>query len=110
MKKTALGLVALTLMAAPALAQTPLTFVDVDTDASGELSFEELQAVWPDLTQDEFMAADLDMNGSLSADEVNRLQPSTLPAPGAAPLDGGMSVPEVPDTQAAPGSLLDTTE
>lgn len=110
MKKTALGLAALTLMAAPALAQAPLTFVEVDIDASSELSFEELQAVWPDLTHDEFMAADLDMNGSLSADELNGLQPSTLPAPGAAPLDGNMAVPEAPDAPATPDSLLDTTE
>ena len=36
MKKIALGLAAITLMAAPALAQTPLTFADVDTDANGE--------------------------------------------------------------------------
>jgi hypothetical protein len=114
MKKTALGLVALTLMAAPALAQAPLTFAEVDIDASGELSFEELQAAWPDLTQDEFMAADLDMNGSLSADELDGLQPSTLPAPGAAPLDGSMSAPlapaPAPDASGTPDSLLDTAE
>ena len=107
MKKTALGLLALTIVAAPALAQTPLTFAEVDVDASGELSFEELQAAWPDLTQDEFMAADLDMNGALSVDELNGLQPSTLPAPAAAaPVDSM----EVPDAPATPDSLLDTTE
>ncbi|MHA6300145.1 hypothetical protein [Devosia sp. CAU 1758] len=106
MKKIALGLAALTLFAAPAFAQAPLNFVDVDSDASGELSFTELQAVWPDLTEDEFNTVDLDMNGSLSADELSGLQPSTLPAP--APLDGGMSAPAVPlgDNE----SLLDTTD
>ena len=114
MKKTALGLMALTIMAAPALAQAPLTFAEVDIDASGELSFEELQAAWPDLTQDEFMAADLDMNGSLNADELNGLQPSSLSAPAVPPLDGGMDAPlapvPAPDTSGTPESLLDTTE
>lgn len=114
MKKTALGLVALTIIAAPALAQAPLTFAEVDIDASGELSFEELKAAWPDLTQDEFMAADLDLNGSLSADELNGLQPSTLPAPDVAPLDGSMSAPlapaPAPDASGTPDSLLDTTD
>lgn len=112
MKTIALGLAALTIMAAPALAQAPLTFAEVDIDASGELSFEELQAAWPDLTQDEFMAADLDLNGSLSADELNGLQPSTLPAPAAqAPLDGGMTAPApVPDASGTTESLLDTTD
>ena len=111
MKKTALGLMALTLFAAPAFAQAPMNFADVDIDASGELSFEELLAVWPDLTQDEFMAADLDMNGTLNADELNGLQPSTLPAPAAVPapleLDSGMDAPETPST---PESLVDTTD
>lgn len=80
MRRLALGLLALT-FAAPAMAQTPLTFAEVDTDGSGELSFEELIAVWPDLVQDEFDRADVNMNGSLSADELNALQPSTLPTP-----------------------------
>lgn len=90
MKKLVLGLTVLAFAAAPALAQTPLTFADVDTDGSGELSFEELIAVWPDLTRDEFMAVDLDMNGSLNVDELNALQPSTVPAP----VDDGMALPE----------------
>lgn len=113
MKKTALGLMALTILAAPALAQAPLTFAEVDLDTSGELSFEELQAAWPDLTQDEFMAADLDMNGALSADELNGLQPSTLPAPGAVPLDPGMSAPLAPapaPDAGTPESLVDTAD
>lgn len=110
MRKFALGLVALSMAAAPALAQTPMTFADVDTDASGELSFVELQAVWPDLTEDEFNAVDLDMSGSLNAEELNALQPSTMPAPAA----DAMSEP-TPMDEAAPDlptdsvdSLLDT--
>lgn len=94
MNKIAMGLVALTLAASPTLAQAPMNFADVDLDASGELSFEELQAVWPDLTQEEFTVADMDANGSLSADEINALQSSTLPAP--APMDDAMTAPAVP--------------
>ncbi|QYO76723.1 hypothetical protein [Devosia salina] len=100
MNKLTLSLIALTLAATPALAQTPLTFADVDADASGELSFEELQAVWPDITHDEFMAADLDMNGGLNADELAGLQPSALPAPDATPtpmpMDNGAMQPDAP--------------
>lgn len=97
MRRIALGFVALTLAASAALAQTPLTFADVDLDGNGELSFEELTAVWPDLTQDEFNRADINMSGGLSPDELNALQPSTLPAPSEAPApldDPGMLEPQ----------------
>ncbi len=87
MKKIALGLVALTFAGSAALAQTPLTFADVDTDGNGELSYSELVLVWPDLTEEEFNAADLNMSGGLDPDELNALQPSTLPAPAAAPAE-----------------------
>lgn len=107
MRKLTLGLAALTLMAAPALAQTPLTFADVDADASGELTFAELQTVWADLTEDEFNAVDLDMSGGLNADELNALQPSAMPATPAdggalAPVDGGAMAPAVPAPSPAP--------
>ncbi|WP_131798336.1 hypothetical protein [Devosia elaeis] len=97
MRRIALGLAALTLAASAALAQTPLTFAEVDLDGNGELSFEELSAVWPDLTQDEFNRADVNMSGGLSPDELNALQPATLPAPTEAPLapaDPGMLEPQ----------------
>lgn len=101
MRKIALGLVALSLCAAPALAQAPLNFTDVDTDASGELSLAELQTVWPTLTADEFNAADLDANGSLNADELGALQPSSLGV--SAPADNGATAP---DASADPGASL----
>ncbi|MBE7732732.1 EF-hand domain-containing protein [Devosia faecipullorum] len=82
MRRIVLTLAALTLGAMPALAQTPLTFAQVDSDANGELSYEELRAVWTDFTEDEFVAADLDASGGLSPDELNALQKSALPAPG----------------------------
>ncbi|ODT68309.1 MAG: hypothetical protein ABS75_20985 [Pelagibacterium sp. SCN 63-23] len=85
MHKIALGLVALTLAATPAFSQAPLSFADVDTDTNGELSFAELQAVWSDIGQEEFDAADRDASGGLDPAELNALQPSTLPAPLEAP-------------------------
>lgn len=81
MHKIALGLLAATLFAAPAFAQAPLTFVDVDSDGDGRLSYEELQVVWPNLTQEEFVAADADAAGSLTPDQLNTLQPSSMPTP-----------------------------
>lgn len=89
MHKIALTLAALGLASTAAVAQTPTTFADVDADASGELSFAELQGVWPDLAQAEFDAADADGGGGLNVDELNSLQPAAVPAPAApeAPLD-----------------------
>ncbi|MFD1253957.1 MULTISPECIES: EF-hand domain-containing protein [Devosia] len=87
MRKIALGLAALLMAGSAALAQTPLTFADVDTDGNGELSFAELQVVWPDLTQQEFDLADIDGSGGLSIEELNSLQPSTLPSPTGVPAE-----------------------
>ena len=91
MHKIALTLAAFGLATTAAFAQTPTTFADVDTDASGELSFAELQVVWPDLTQAEFDTADADGSVGLGVDELNSLQPAAVPAPAApapdAPLD-----------------------
>ena len=83
MHKIALILAALGLATTAAIAQTPTSFAEVDTDGSGELSFAELQAVWPDLTQAEFDTADIDAGGGLNADELNTLQPAAVPAPAA---------------------------
>ncbi|MGB3337008.1 MAG: hypothetical protein WBA73_07515 [Devosia sp.] len=80
MHKLALSLAVLGLSATAVFAQTPTNFADVDTDATGELSFAELQLVWTDLTQEEFDAADADTSGGLTPDELNTLQPATLPA------------------------------
>ncbi|HWV22068.1 MAG TPA: hypothetical protein VN036_13655 [Devosia sp.] len=84
MRKLALGLVAASLFAAPVMAQTPLTFADVDANGDGRLSYEELLAVWPDLTQEEFAAADVEGAGGLTPDQLNALQPANVPAPAEA--------------------------
>lgn len=81
MQRLPLSLAILGLTAAAAFAQTPTSFADVDTDANGELSFAELQLIWTDLAQDEFDSADADGSGGLTPDELNTLQPATLPAP-----------------------------
>ena len=92
MRKFALGLAIAGLSTAAVFAQTPTSFADVDTDGNGELSFAELQVVWPDLTQAEFEAADADASGGLSVDELNSLQPAAVPAP-AAPAAPALEAP-----------------
>ncbi len=88
MHKIVLSLAVIGFTASTALAQTPTSFADVDTDGNGELSFAELQLVWPDLTQAEFDAADADTSDGLAVDELNTLQPASVPAPAeGAPLD-----------------------
>jgi hypothetical protein len=79
MHKIVLSLAALGLTTGIAFAQTPTSFADVDADANGELSFAELQTVWPDLSQDEFNAADADMSEGLSTTELASLQPAAAP-------------------------------
>ena len=96
MHKIALSLAVLGLSAGAAFAQTPTNFTDVDTDANGELSFAELQVVWPDLAEAEFTGADVDASGGLSVDEINALQPAAVPA--APAVD-----PAAPAAPVAPG-------
>lgn len=99
MRKIALGVVALSLLASTAaMAQTQMTFADVDTDGDGRLSYSELQAVWPNLTQEEFASADVEGAG-LTPEQLTVLQPTTAPAP--APTDGGALAP-LPSDGAVP--------
>jgi hypothetical protein len=76
MRKLALGLVAASFIAAPVLAQTPLTFADVDANGDGRLSY--------DLTAEEFAAADAEGVGGLTPEQLNMLQPASVPAPAEA--------------------------
>jgi hypothetical protein len=93
------------LTATAAMAQT--SFVDVDADANGELSYPELLVAWPDLSQEEFSTADADLSTGLSTTELAALQPPSSPAATAAP-------PPPPGDQAPVSSFrsngtLDTT-
>lgn len=67
MKKLALSFAALVLGAGAAFAQAPV-FADVDTNSDGAVSYEELVAIAPDLTEDAFATYDLNADGTL--DEV----------------------------------------
>ncbi|UJW84196.1 hypothetical protein [Devosia sp. SL43] len=93
MNKIALSFAIAGLSATVAFAQTPTTFADVDADANGELGFAELVVAWPDLTQAEFDVADVDKSGGLTADELNSLQPSAVPAVPATPEAPAEPVP-----------------
>lgn len=100
MRTLALGLVAATFMTSAAMAQTPLSFTDVDIDADGRLSFVELQTVWPSLTQEEFNSVDVEGAGSITAEQLALLQqssaPAGAPAAGAAPATAPMDAVPAP--------------
>ncbi|WP_052951648.1 hypothetical protein [Devosia soli] len=104
MRKLALALLAAGFIATPALAQTALTFADVDSDGDGRLSYEELQVVWPDLTAEEFANADIEGAGSVTPEQLSVLQPAAAPAaPQATPVPAPMdAVPSLPGESAVP--------
>lgn len=99
MKKTILSVATLVGLgfAGSAMAQA-VDFHALDTNMDGQISFEELQVVLPEITQEDFDLLDQDGSGGLSEAEFNVLfQPSTEPAP--APAD--------PMTEAPVDPLLD---
>ena len=71
MKKFALVLAASALTAATAFAQEAAPAAEVeDTAANGTFSLAEVQAVYAAVTEETFKAADTDASGELSADEL----------------------------------------
>jgi hypothetical protein len=71
-KHIVIGLTAFGLMAGSALAQTmPPSFATADSDASASVSLAEAQAIWPEITQDAFSAADTNMDGALDQTEYD---------------------------------------
>ena len=54
---------------APAFAQDITPFAELDADANGELSFEELTVALPELNVEQFTTIDTDANGSVSEEE-----------------------------------------
>jgi hypothetical protein len=52
-------------------ATTAPDFASVDADSSGGVSLAEAQAIWPDLTQEAFTAADANADGSLDQTEFD---------------------------------------
>jgi hypothetical protein len=55
------------------------TFASVDADTSGGVTLAEAQAVWPELTQEAFTAADTSADGQLDQAEFDTYV-ATLPA------------------------------
>lgn len=60
-------------LAAPALAAS---FAEVDANADGVISLQELQAVTPSVTQDQFNAYDENADGALIPSEFAKLEAS----------------------------------
>lgn len=69
MKKLLISAATVTLLAAaPAMAAAP-DFSTTDSDGNGSVSYEELIAVMPAVTQEQFTSVDTDQNGELSQEE-----------------------------------------
>ena len=73
MKKILITIAAIGLTTGVAVAQDVPAFTAADGDASGDVTLAEAQAVWPDLTQEAFDAADTDKSGSLNQTEYDAL-------------------------------------
>lgn len=73
MRKILITFAAIGLTTSFAVAQDVPAFAGADGDASGDVTLAEAQAVWPDLTQEAFDAADADKSGSLNQTEFDAL-------------------------------------
>jgi hypothetical protein len=81
MKKLLVSVLVLGLGASTAaMAQMATDFVVVDADGSGDVSLTEARAVWPDLSEEAYAAADGDQNGSLNQAEYEALLAANPPA------------------------------
>ena len=69
MNKFALNVAALVTAISPALAMSN-SAVEVDTNGDGVLSLEEVQAVWPSVTTEDFETMDANVDGSLDDTEI----------------------------------------
>lgn len=72
---------ALGAISALAVAQANAQTVVNDADGNGVFSMEELVAAYPDLTEDQFKAADANADGSVDAEELAAaIQAGHIPA------------------------------
>ena len=69
MNKFSLTLATLVTAISPALAMSD-SAVEVDTNGDGVLSLEEVQAVWPSVTIEDFETMDANADGSLDDTEI----------------------------------------
>ncbi|RFP89413.1 EF-hand domain-containing protein [Rhodobacteraceae bacterium 63075] len=73
MNKFARPIAALAVVMTPALAIGEGA-MEVDADGNGVLSFDEVRAVWPDITPEVFAVMDSDADGVLTDEEVEAAQ------------------------------------
>lgn len=74
MKKTILAIASIAGLSLSGVAfAQDFDFATLDADASGGVSFEELQVLFPDISEDEFASYDGDANGELSEDEFEAM-------------------------------------
>ena len=77
MKTTLITLLGAATLAAPLWAAT-----DIDANADGVLTIDEVQAAFPDITAETFSAMDVNADGALDSDEVVAAQAAgMMPAP-----------------------------
>ena len=50
----------------------------IDTNADGMVTIEEIQAMYPDVTAEQFSEADTNADGSLDADELQAAQDAEI--------------------------------
>lgn len=79
MKPIMISLAAAVALAGAAFAQGDASAIDANGD--GMMSMEEMQAAYPDLTEETFNAIDANGDGSIDADELSAaIEAGTLPA------------------------------
>jgi len=78
MKRTFLAIMATAMVGTLAFAAT---MEDMDADTDGMITFEEITAIYPDVTEDAFVLADTNADGMIDADELAAAQEAgVLPA------------------------------
>ena len=90
--------------------EDPQAFSKVDYNKDGKIIFEELIVAFPDMTVEEFLAADADRNGSLDEKEYKRLREAraagkkldAAPAPAQPAEPAKSAAPAQPAQSAAP--------
>jgi hypothetical protein len=96
MKNTFVSLAALALtLASTGVLAAVGDFPTADSDRNGYVSWAEFNLLYPDVTEEEFKAADADADGQLSLDEYDAMAVTTGSVGTAPPLiDEAQPIPE----------------
>lgn len=86
-----LSLAAMLLASTAVSAQSIADFNQVDSDGDGKVSFSDMQIEWPDLTQDQFDAADLDGDDFLDLGQYDALMGMMSAEPSVAMSGSGVA-------------------